>query len=88
MIPRSTVIEKSLGCFDYGIVSLIPVVGVFAVPFALVNFQFAIVETNDRWNPARWRLYAGMAFALLSLLAHAIAGVVLFLAVIRAYQNV
>ena len=88
MTPRSKVIEKSLRCFDYGLASLIPVGGVFLTPFALVNFKFAIVEANDRWNPARRHLYAGAALAVLSLLAHAIIGGLIFLQALRAMNDV
>jgi hypothetical protein len=88
MTPRSKVIEKSLQCFEHGVMSLIPVAGVFLTPFALVKFKFAIVETNDRWNPARRHLYAGAALAILSLLAHAIAGTFLFLQALRAMNDV
>ena len=88
MTPRSKVIEKSLRCFDYGLASLIPVGGVFMTPFALVNFKFAIVEANDRWNPARRLLYAGAALAVLSLLAHAIIAGLIFLQALRAMNDV
>jgi hypothetical protein len=88
MTPRSKVIEKSLSCFDWGMASLIPAIGVFLAPVAFVNFKFVVVETNDRWNPARRHLYAGVALALLSLLAHAIVGVAIYLQMMRAAGNV
>ena len=87
MTPRSKVIEKSLACFELGITSLIPVLGVFVTPFALYNFKFAVVETNDRWNPARRHLYVGAALAVLSLLAHAIIAGIIFLNVMRAVND-
>lgn len=88
MTPRSKVIETSMRCFDYGIASLIPVIGVFLTPFALVNFQSALFEINDRWNPARFRLYLGAALAVVSLLAHAVIGVFIFLRFMRAAVDV
>ena len=88
MKPRSEVIEKSLRCFDYGLASLIPVAGVFMTPFALMSFKFAIVEANDRWNPARRLLYAGAVLAVLSLLAHAVIGGLIFLQALRAMNDV
>src|SRR5688572_19193633 len=87
MTPRSKVIEKSLSCFDFGIASLIPLVGVFLTPFAFSNFKVAIVETNDRWNPARRHLCAGAALAVFSLLAHAIIATIIFVQMVRAFEN-
>ena len=88
MTPRSKVIEKSLRCFDYGIASLIPGIGVFITPAAFVNFKFAVVEANDRWNPARRRLYIGVILAVLSLLAHALAAVFISLSILRSIGDV
>ena len=88
MTPRSKVIETSMRCFDYGLASLVPVIGVFLTPFALVNFQSAIVEINDRWNPARLRLYIGAALAVLSLLGHAVIGAFILLRYMRAAGDV
>lgn len=88
MTPRSKVIEKSMRCFDYGVASLVPGIGVFLTPLAFVNFKFAVVETNDRWNPARGRLYVGATLAVLSLLAHAFLAVFVFLSFLRAVGDV
>lgn len=88
MTPRSKVIEKSLRCFDYGIASLIPVIGVFITPAAFVNFKFAVVETNDRWNPGRRRLYIGVILAVLSLLVHALVAVFVSLSILRSTGDV
>jgi hypothetical protein len=87
MIPRSQVIEKSLSCFARGIAALIPVVGMFIAPLALVRFRQVIVATNDRWNPARRQLYLGAAFALASMLLHALVVFVIYIKIIRDYQN-
>ena len=88
MIPRSKVIEKSLLCFDWGLASLIPAIGILFTPFALLNFRFAIVEINDRWNPARRHLYVGACLAVLSLLAQAVIGVGIYLKVMRAAGDI
>jgi len=81
---RSKVIEKSLNCLDFGIASLIPAVGIVFAMVAFARFRFAIVEANDRWNPARLHLYFGAALAALSLLAHAVIATVIYLKVLRA----
>ena len=88
MTARSKVIERSLSCFDWGLSSLLPVIGIFLAPFALANFKFVVTETNDRWNPARRELYVGAALALFGLLVHAITGVVIYLKILRAAGDV
>jgi hypothetical protein len=88
MIARSKVIERSLSCFDWGMASLIPGLGIVCAPIAFTAFKFVVVETNDRWNPARRHLYAGVALALFGLLAHAIVGVVIYLKILRAAGDV
>jgi hypothetical protein len=84
MTARSKVIEQSLSCLDNGLASLIPVAGIVFSLIAFAKFRFAVVETNDRWNPARLHLYFGVAMAALSLLAHAVAGAVIYLKMLRA----
>ena len=88
MTARSKIIERSLGCFDWGFASLLPAIGIFCAPFAFAYFKFAVTETNDRWNPARRQLYAGVTMALPGLLAHAIIGVVIYLKILRAAGDV
>jgi len=83
MTPRSTVIERSIWCFDSALLSLAPVVGIFFAGWAFVHFHRVVVNTNDRWNPARRHLYVGLAIALLSLLAHLVAGAVMFALLLR-----
>ena len=88
MTPRTKVIEKSLRCLDWGLASLLPGIGILCAPFALSNFKFVVVETNDRWNPARRQLYTGAALALFGLLTHGILGVVIYLKILRAAGDV
>lgn len=87
MIPRSKLIQESLGCFGWGSAACIPIIGFFLAPAALWRFRKAIIETNDRWNPARRHLYVGAALALLSMLVHAIVVAIIFIQVIRHYQD-
>lgn len=81
MTSRAVLIQKSLGCFDAGLASAIPLIGLIGAAVALLRFRHVVVETNDRWNPARARLYMGAGLALLSLLLHGIAAFVIFLKV-------
>ena len=87
MIPRSALIKKSSGCLDSGLASLIPLLGPLAAILALVEFKQVVIETNDRWNPARPQLYVGALLAVLSLLAHALVAVLIYLKFIRDYLN-
>jgi hypothetical protein len=88
MTARSKIIESSLSCLDWGMASLIPVLGVFLAPVALTRFRFTVVETNDRWNPARAHLYAGVVLSVLSLLGHGLIGVFVFFKLLRAAGDV
>ena len=88
MTAHSKVIEKSLSCLDFGIASLIPVAGLVFAMFAFARFNFAIGETNDRWNPARVHLYAGIVLAILSILTHAVLGVIIYLKILRAAGDI
>jgi hypothetical protein len=87
MIPRSSLVVTSLSCFNWGLTALVPVIGFFGAVIALNKFRIAVIETNDRWNPARVHLYSGMAMALLSLLLHALIVFVIYLQVIRYIGN-
>ena len=87
MIPRSQLVEKSLSCFGCGMAAMIPVIGFFIAPLALVRFRTVALNTNDRWNPARRQLYVGAALALASLLAHAIIVFVIYLQIIRSFED-
>ena len=87
MIPRSQLIEKSLSCFDNGALAFIPIIGFFIAPLALLRFRFVVVNSNDRWNPARAQLYLGAALALLSMLLHATIAVIIYIQVVRNYLN-
>jgi hypothetical protein len=87
MTPRATLITKSLGCFDAGLASLIPGIGLLVAPIAFLRFRFVIVETNDRWNPARFHLYTGAILALFSLLTHALVGLGLYFHFTRDVGN-
>jgi hypothetical protein len=84
MTPRSKIIEKSLSCLDCGMAAMIPVGGLLFAALGLDRFRFVVTETDDRWNPARPHLFVGAGLAVLSLLAHAIAAVLVGLYMLRA----
>ena len=56
---RIQVIEASLGCFQYGLVSLVPLIG---IPFILLANQAYLTARNTasvEWNPAGRYLRTG-----------------------------
>jgi len=87
MIARSKLIKESLDCLGWGAAACLPVVGFFLAPAALWRFKIVVVETNDRWNPARRHAYVGAALALFSMLGHAILAAIIFIQIIRHYQD-
>lgn len=87
MITRSQLIEKSLGCFNFGMASMIPAIGFFLAAIALGRFRFVVVNTNDRWNPARFQLYFGALLAVASILLHALGGFFIYIQIVRTYLN-
>jgi hypothetical protein len=65
---RIQLIEKSLRCFVYGWLSLIPVIGVVAI-FSTFRLHHATrLFSVDDWNPARRYRAAGFGLALFGLL--------------------
>jgi hypothetical protein len=88
MIPRAQLIERSLSCLTFGATGFIPVLGLFFSIMSLARFRVVVVETNDRWNPARRQLYLGLIFALLSILIHAIVAAAIAIQIIRYYEDV
>ena len=80
-VERIRLIERSLRCFVYGILSLIPFVGVgFAVLALELHFK-TWAETGDGWNPARRYLLAGFCLAWLGILV-SVGGLVSFVVVL------
>ncbi|MBA4148689.1 MAG: hypothetical protein H0X66_11295 [Verrucomicrobia bacterium] len=60
---RILAINRSLRCFAMGWCSLLPPLGIFIFPFALVTFQRARIDTSGEWNPASRYLNWGMILA-------------------------
>ncbi len=60
--------ECSLRCFVFGLISLVPVLGVPAALIALYLFTQGHTAAVDEWNPAERYLQGGRFFALTGLL--------------------
>lgn len=56
-------IESSLRCFIFGLVGLVPVLGLPFVLFAFAAFLKVIAANSRMWNPARYYLFAGLGLA-------------------------
>lgn len=71
-MDRISAIEKSLTCFVYGIVGLIPVIGLFPAVHALWCCGKVRAGYGTQWNPASSYLKGGMVLGLLGVLSSAI----------------
>jgi hypothetical protein len=68
MLPpavRIQIIEGSLDCFHYGLVSLLPLIGVPFLLLANVAYRQSRIEPGEGWNPARRYRRAGHALLCL-----------------------
>ncbi len=66
-MTRIEVIEGSLRCFAYGLIGLLPVIG---IPMAVFSaFQYSRVKRGqgEMWNPAQRYLFWGGVCARMSL---------------------
>jgi len=66
-MTRIEMIEGSLKCFAYGLIGLLPVIG---IPMAVISaFQFSRVKRGrgEMWNPAHRYLFWGGVCARVSL---------------------
>ena len=66
-------IELSMRCFVFGLVSLIPILGLPLSVLALVTFRKLLSESAGQWNPAKyywiWGAILGGIGGLISVLA-------------------
>ena len=87
MIPRSQIIERSLACFRRGAWSLLPVLGVYFGLRSVRDFYVVTTEAEERWNPGRRHVYAGVFLGLLGLLLNALAMLVACLIWLRRIED-
>jgi hypothetical protein len=83
---RIQLIERSLRCFVYGMLSLVPLVGLgFAALTIRLHFK-TWAEAGDRWNPAQRYLQFGFCLAWLGVLV-SVGGLALFVVIlIKQYE--
>ena len=71
-IEKVWLIQSSLRCFVFGLVALVPILGVPFVLLTLVAFLRARALIRGKWNPAGFYLYAGLASAAVGALISAV----------------
>ena len=69
-------IQRSLRCFIFGLLALLPLIGIPMAVLAISDYYRVTTCTGDRWNVARPFLVWGYALGLVGLLISA--AVVLF----------
>ena len=62
---RISLIERSLRCFAYGCLSLIPLVGLGFAILAVRTHLKARADGSKEWNPAKVYLHMGFSLAWL-----------------------
>ena len=65
---KVAVINSSIRTLRYGLLSLLPLVGVLFLVLAFSNRHRAHAEAGDAWNPAKRHLIAGSILAALGTL--------------------
>jgi len=65
---RIRLTERSLRCFVFGLLSLVPLVGLGPALLALGLHLKIWAERDDEWNPAKPYLIAGFCLAWLGIL--------------------
>lgn len=68
-MDQITAIEKSLSVFVWGIIGVLPVVGLLPAVHALVSARRVRSRYGRQWNPALAYLRAGAVLALLGVLS-------------------
>ena len=76
---RIELIARSLRCFVFSLVGLVPLLGIPASAVALVQYWQVMRRRDAGWNPAErylnWGLFLGLFGLLLSFLVSAIIGI-------------
>lgn len=62
-MDRVRIIEGSLACFRYGVLSFIPLVGIVPMIRAIRMHRQILAEAGGDWNPADRYLACGYALA-------------------------
>jgi len=83
---RIRLIERSLRCFVYGLLSLIPLVGLGLAVLAIRLHSLTWAESGGDWNPAKRYLLGGFCLAWLGTLL-SLGALALFAVFLSRYYN-
>ena len=81
------VIEQSLRCFVFGLLSLIPLLGLPFAVLAVVRHRDAWSQADREWNPARLYLVWGFGLAWLGGLISLGALAIFVIALTKLYES-
>jgi hypothetical protein len=73
-MSKSEAIRRSLLCFQFGLVGLVPVIGIPWAVMAMTQYQRVKLGWDSGWNPAERYLLWGSRYVLLAILSNALAG--------------
>ncbi|HEY0548272.1 MAG TPA: hypothetical protein VGF13_01650 [Verrucomicrobiae bacterium] len=62
---RVASIETALRCFTFGLLALVPLLGLPFAAAAILLYGKSSVHSADNWNPARRYALLGLTFALI-----------------------
>jgi hypothetical protein len=66
-------IEGSLRCFAFGLLGLLPLIGIPFAVLAIGNFRTVFFSKSKLWNPAERYLRVGLSCAAAGILLHLLA---------------
>jgi hypothetical protein len=84
-MTKIELIESSLRCFDYGLIGLLPVIGIPMAFLSAAQYRRVKRGQGDTWNPAHRYWYWGGVCARMGLALFLIIPLALF--IIVAYGN-
>jgi hypothetical protein len=67
-LTKIEMIERSIRCFDLGLLGLLPVIGIPMAVMSLVQYRRVKLGRGAMWNPAQRYLFWGGQCALVGLL--------------------
>ena len=78
-LTKMEMIEGSLSCFQWGLLALLPVIGIPMGVWSLVQYRRVKLGQGDRWNPAERYLRWGGICSRLQLTVFLVGPVVIFI---------
>ncbi len=81
-MSKIEMMERSLRCFAYGLISLLPVIGIPMAVLSLVQYRRVKRGQGDMWNPAHRCLFWGGVCARMGLTLFLLIPVLIIIGVI------